>query len=206
MVKMNTAELFRDLPSDAPISASAGFRIVHGIRAQSNNGDRHEMRAAMSQSRTGSGWALSSSGQPTVSCSGGYVFYDLEIRLGIDILHSSAGGAITNLGGLNRTVGDIFGLQLDDYRRGASAPQMATSHMPRFVRRRGVLVVSLDPRPLRCRLVTRGGPVQKWKVTMGYNLSISANFTAAQVGRGNARYYLSTIEAAMHFFVDQPRV
>ncbi|MEO0995233.1 MAG: hypothetical protein AAFX62_15670 [Pseudomonadota bacterium] len=44
MVKMSMVELFPDVPSEAPISTSAAFRITHGLRALSNNCDRHEMR------------------------------------------------------------------------------------------------------------------------------------------------------------------
>lgn len=44
MVKMSMVELFPDVPSDAPISTSAAFRITHGLRALSFNGDRNEMR------------------------------------------------------------------------------------------------------------------------------------------------------------------
>lgn len=205
MVKMNTSELFPDIPDSAPVSASGASRIIHEIVAYGPNGTG--ARAAISQSWNGRGWTLSGSGQPTVTASSGFIQFIINMRIGIDILMAGMGGAVTNIGSLNRTVIDSFDFELDEYRRGERAPLLSTSRLPRFTRRRGALHVQLyRERAPRARLVNRGGPVQKWRVQIQYSLGITTDFTEAQVGPGNPRSYASGIDANAVFFVDQPRL
>lgn len=83
---------------------------------------------------------MGSAGQPTVTCSGGGLAYEVGIRFEIDILHSS------------------------------------------------------------------GGAVQIGEMSLGYDISIAADFTEEKVGRGDLTSHFSNIVAGLYFFVEQPRL